>query len=124
MYTRILISLLPVNNIINVFVCTLTGGYDYYRPSNVLIPAGVTNISFTVPIIDDNKTESNETFILTIKQSSLSNHLAYGRYGATTVTIIDDDCKLLSDVTLFCVYTYIRYKNNPHVCSFCFNGKK
>ena len=78
-----------------MFVCTLTGDYDYNSgPYNVLIPAGVTNVSFTVPIIDDNIIESNETFILTIKESSLSNHLAYGSYGATIVTIIDDDCKL------------------------------
>ena len=78
-----------------MFVCTLTGDYDYNSgPYNVLIPAGVTNVSFTVPIIDDNIIESNETFILTIKESSLSNRLAYGSYGATIVTIIDDDCKL------------------------------
>ena len=44
--------------------------------------------------MDDNITESNETFILTIRESSLSENLAYGSFGATIVTIVDDDCKL------------------------------
>ena len=78
-----------------MFICNFTGDYDYNSgPYNVIVPAGVTNIIFTVPIIDDNIIESNETFVLTIKEYSLSQYLAYGSFGATLVTIVDDDCKL------------------------------
>jgi len=69
------------------------GGVDYNSgPYTVPFPAGVTSVSFDVPINNDNIVENNETFNLTILSSS-SNKVTLGSSVEATVTIFDRDCK-------------------------------
>ena len=59
-------------------------------------PARVTNVSLNVTIHNDNILEGNETFILTIANSSLSNQgfiFTIGAYNKATVIIIDTTSK-------------------------------
>ena len=73
------------------------GGVDYNSgPYSVTFPAGVTSISLNVKINNDNILEGNETFILTIANSFLSNQgfiFTVGAYDKATVTIIDTTSK-------------------------------
>ena len=62
-------------------------------PYPVTFPAGVTSVTFDVPINDDNILEGSENFMLTIDQSSLATNVNSGIPNETTVTIVDDDCK-------------------------------
>ena len=57
---------------------------------NVTFPAGVTSVSFSFPIINDNILEDDENFILTIDPSSAPDDVNGGQ---ATVTIVDDDRK-------------------------------
>ena len=52
----------------------------------------MTNVSFDVPIIDDNTFEVNEKFILTIRNKALPDNVIRG---SPTVIIWDDDRKQL-----------------------------
>ena len=66
------------------------GGVDYNSgPYNVTFPAGVTNVSFNVTIINDNVLENNEIFHLIIDSSSLPNGVAYGKINQVTVNILN-----------------------------------
>jgi len=60
----------------------------------VTFPAGVTSVSFDVPITNDNIHEGNETFKLIIIRSSLPTRVSNVSPSEATVTIVDDDCKL------------------------------
>lgn len=60
-------------------------------PYNVTIPAETTSIQFDVIINDDNVSEGNENFNLTINSSSLSNRVAITNPTRATVTILDND---------------------------------
>ena len=51
-------------------------------------------VTFDIPIIDDNILEENETFRVTINSDSLPLGLTLGSIYETTVTIVDDECKL------------------------------
>jgi len=62
-------------------------------PYSVTFPAGVTSVTFDVPITDDNILEGSENFTLTIDQSSLPASVFHGDPGEATVNIVDDDCK-------------------------------
>jgi len=63
-------------------------------PYPVTFLAGVTNVTFDVPIHDDSILEGNENFILTIDLSTLpTDGVTVGDLGSATVTIVDDDCK-------------------------------
>jgi len=62
-------------------------------PYPVTFPAGVTSVTFDVPITDDSILEDNENFMLTIDQSSLPTNVNRGDPGGATVTIVNDDCK-------------------------------
>ena len=64
-------------------------------PYTVTFPAGMTNASFNVIIIDNNKNqpEHNETICLIINSSVPSNIIVSDPAGQTTVIILDDDCK-------------------------------
>ena len=78
-------------------LCNSTGDFDYYSgPYNVVIPAAVTNATFYVQIMDDKIIEGNETFILTIKESTLPNNIVLGSFGGTIVNIVDNDRKSLN----------------------------
>jgi len=62
-------------------------------PYSVTFPAGMTGVTFDIPIWDDNIFEGNENFMLTIDQSSLPNGVSPGDPDETTVTIVDDGRK-------------------------------
>jgi uncharacterized delta-60 repeat protein/uncharacterized repeat protein (TIGR01451 family) len=72
---------------------TATAGMDYVGVSNVLVFAsGVTNRSFTVPILDDLKIEGDETFFLHLFVSTnTTNAFVLGQPSTTMVTIFDND---------------------------------
>ena len=70
----------------------LIGGSDYVTgPYNVVIPAGETNVKFSVIIMDDNILETNETINLAIKSNMLPNKITRANPGRAVVTIVDND---------------------------------
>ena len=62
-------------------------------PYNVTIPAGVTNVTFDVSITDDNISQINEKFNLTIDLKSLPSGVTVGNPDYATVIVVDDDRK-------------------------------
>ncbi|WP_316801641.1 Calx-beta domain-containing protein [Pedobacter frigidisoli] len=77
---------------------TATAGLDYTATSGTLsFPAGSaagTTLTFTVPVIDDNLIEANETFSASI--SNVSTALVGIVTGTATTTIIDNDSSVAS----------------------------
>ena len=59
--------------------------------------AGMTFASFDVTIINDNMLETNENFSLEIISSSLPTGVIVGAVSQSTVTIVDDDGKLINN---------------------------
>ena len=59
-----------------------------------MIPAGQTNATFYVPIIDDMILENNEDFMLIIDETTLPDDVTRGDPGEATVNIVDNDRKL------------------------------
>ena len=57
------------------------------------LPAGMTHVSFDVPITNDNVLKINEKFDLIIDISSLPLNVNVGSIYQTTVLIVDDDGK-------------------------------
>ena len=55
----------------------------------------MTSVPFNIPINDDNILEGLEDFILTINPSSLPTGVSVGNPGQATVTIVDNDRKLI-----------------------------
>ena len=55
----------------------------------------MTSVPFDIPINNDGIYESNENFTLTINPSSLPTDVTVGDPGEATVTIVDDDRKLI-----------------------------
>ena len=88
-------------------------------PYTVTFPAGETRIPFNVTINDDDIYEGNETFMLTIDETSLPGGVVRGNPGQATVTIVDDDRKSLSllacvsaqDIMIMYVYSVISVSN-------------
>ena len=71
-----------------------TGGIDYDPgPSNITIPAGITNLSFTVPLATDDIVELNEEFELTINEASLPFMVTATE--STRVIIVDNDSEFI-----------------------------
>ena len=71
-----------------------TGSVDYNSgPYNVIFPAGETNATFDVTIINDNLLERNENFTLIINVNSLPRKVTTNTIAQATVTIIDNDSK-------------------------------
>ena len=58
-------------------------------------PAGVTCLSFDIPIKDDEKSEGDEQFIITIMEESLPYGVILGENTTATATIIDNDSELV-----------------------------
>ena len=76
---------------------SIIGGVDYVSgPYTVKFPAGVTKGSFNVDIIDDGILENNETFELSINSSTLPSSVNINNPSKLTVTIVDNDGKLLT----------------------------
>ena len=61
-------------------------------PYMTTVPAGMTNASFNVGIIDNDELENTENFYLNIDSSLLPNNVM-SHPSQVTVTILDDDCK-------------------------------
>ena len=57
----------------------------------VTFSAGVNSSQLNILITDDNILEDDETFNLTINQSSLPDGVVVGDPSQVTVTIVDDD---------------------------------
>ena len=82
-------------NDFSCFMCRSTGeGTDYnFTPYNVTVPAGVTNVPFNIPIIDDDVLEDNKYLHLTIDGGTLPCGFTVGNVDCTTVVIVNNDCK-------------------------------
>ena len=75
-----------------IFKNVVLTGEDYdIGPYNITFPAGMTIVSLSIPIIDDNILEGNENFTLMIDPTIVGDN-----YNETTVVILDDDCKIRS----------------------------
>ena len=68
-----------------------TGGLDYkFKLYNVTFPAGVTNKSVVIDIVDDKTFEADENFYLHIS-NSLPDNVTLGDAVQTTITIMDNE---------------------------------
>ena len=69
------------------------------------LPAGNTTVSFNIPIIDDNVFETNQEFNLYFDYTfTLPRGIVRVRPFSATVSIVDDDCKLLVQILfIICV---------------------
>ena len=72
-------------------------GGDDYTPGiyNVMIPAGQNMVPFNIGIVDDSILEGNEEFDIVIIGATLPDGVRRGSPPRATVTIVDDDRKLL-----------------------------
>ena len=69
---------------------------DYVSgPYPVIFLAGMTHAAISVLINDDNMFENNENFTLTIEPSFSPSYVTRGNPDEVTVTILDDDCKIV-----------------------------
>ena len=59
-------------------------------PYTVIFPAGHTIATFDVPIINDDILEGNETFMVTIYETSLPTGITHDNPNEARVTIVDD----------------------------------
>ena len=77
-------------------ILLLGGGIDYFSgPYLVAFPAGMTTATVTVQINDNTEYKDNSFyFTLAIVSDTLSSYVIIGETGYTTVTIVDDECKL------------------------------
>ena len=76
---------------------SLVGIQDYVAgvyPATFI--AGTTRAPISITINDDNIFENNENFTLTINPSSLPSNVNIGDPNETTVTIIDNDRKIVA----------------------------
>ena len=64
-------------------------------PFIVVFKTGITRVPFKVSLHDDNVFEDDENFTLSIEQSSLPSNINIRDPSQATVTIKDDDCKLI-----------------------------
>ena len=76
----------------------LAGGIDYgdndTTPYNVTFPAGTSCSSFDIPILDDDTSEDDEIFRVTIMDMSLPFGTILGDDITADVVIEDDDSEL------------------------------
>ena len=77
-------------------------GYDYDLGGNVsnvtinvTFPAGTTCAPFDIPIVDDILSEANETFTVSIMNSSLPFGIHLEGPDNAVLTIVDNDCKYI-----------------------------
>ena len=79
--------------LINVHIVTESEDYES-GPFNIIILAGEISTSFNISIIDNNVFEINESFNVTIDQSTLSDRVLLNTVGCiVSATILDDDSK-------------------------------
>ncbi len=86
-------------NVAISYTGSASGSDDISTPTTVTIPAGATSATYTVDVVDDNITESNESFTIALNDSqenTTSNGIAVNRSStlsaqAITYTINNDD---------------------------------
>jgi len=100
-YTTWNVFHVPGDLIENDPVCCffLTGANEDYLsgPYFILVPAGMTEAVFNIPLNDNRILEETETFSVVINSSSLPNNVTIGELGEAVVTILDNDGELLSN---------------------------
>ncbi|WP_316736794.1 Calx-beta domain-containing protein [Pedobacter aquatilis] len=75
---------------------TATSGVDYTSiGTSVIIPAGATSVTLSVPVIDDNIAEGTETVILTMAAAT-NNALITASTTPVTLNILDNDISVAS----------------------------
>ena len=85
--------LCSLNKWLRKYKLLLSDGRDYNgRPTAPTVKIGSKTKSFSIPIIDDNIVECDETFKVTIPGVSLCG-ITIGSVNVMDVTIIDDDSK-------------------------------
>lgn len=85
-----------------MIIVDFVGGIDYNSgPYTAIFPAGSTNATFNVTIIDDDLLEANENIFFEVI-SITNNHFIAG-VGLGTVTIIDTSSKLFIVFLSSCV---------------------
>ena len=89
-----------------------TANVDYSQSNDVaVIPAGSTFVDITVPILDDNLDEPNETFFVTLSNpvnASIGNSDGSCGDGVAQVTIVDDE-----QVTVISISDVSQLEGNP-----------
>ena len=60
-------------------------------PYTVTFPAGQTTATFNISTNDDDILEEDQSFTLTINETSLPDNVTHGIFGEVTVTIVNDD---------------------------------
>ena len=69
---------------------------DYVSgPYPVIFRAGMTHAAISIVINDDNMIENNENFTVAIDSSFSLSYVTRGKPDEVTVTILDDDCKIV-----------------------------
>ena len=80
------------------FLIPLGDDYDLGRnvsKLHITFPAGTTCAPFDIPIVDDNFSEANETFTVSIINNSLPFGLKLEDPDNAVLTIVDNDCKCI-----------------------------
>jgi hypothetical protein len=72
---------------------TATPGVDYdgVLPGIVTIPAGQTEVTINVPVLDDSVAEGSQTVVVTLGAIAGDSQITRGTASAATLTIVDDD---------------------------------
>ena len=75
-------------------------GEDYaLGPYNVTFIAGMTVVPLSIPILDDNIVEGDESFTLVFDSSVLpGNIFPDDENNQSTVVIVDDDCECVQKI--------------------------
>ena len=71
-----------------------------------MFTAGISSASFSIPIIDDQVLENDESF--TLHMAPLPVNVIVGDFSQATVTILNDDSKYHM---LHVIHTYVRASN-------------
>ena len=97
---------------IHILCIQYTGDDDYVSgPFNVTVPAGSINVSFNIPIINNNVYEDNERFTVTINPYTLPSRI-HQQHNCMLVVIIMDDDRKFDCTSNYRLHTYIHECHN------------